>query len=107
MKNLLSKLLQKRGIKSVNELSQEEKVTFENYERVLSKDKVSIDDFENFLKTQIGIIENKWQDLETPQAKKAEMIPYHTVYSVLLKVIKSPDLERKNLEDYLTQLLNS
>jgi hypothetical protein len=107
MNNFLSKLLAKKGIKDVSQMSVEEQETFRNYERILSKEKVTIEDFAKFLKTQLSIIEGKWQDLETPTAKKAEMIPYHTVYRILLNVISAPDLERQTLEDYLTQIINA
>lgn len=105
--NLLSNLLKVRKIRDVTELTEEERTTFANYERILNKTKVTIDDFENFLKTQIATIEMKWQDLSMPATAKAELLPYHTVYNVLLKVIGAPDTERKNLEDYLTQIIKS
>ena len=48
----------------------------------------------------------KWKDLDTLNAKKAELIPYHVVYKTLLAAIESPKSAREALEIQLNQLLN-
>ena len=106
MKGILQKLLYKKGIESIDQLSPEEKSIFDNWEKVLSKDELTIDDVKEFCKTQCEIIEGKWKDYEMPNTKKAEMIPYHTVYKTLLQVIDSPRSAREQLEQHLNQLLN-
>jgi len=106
MKGLLLKLLRVKGIEDTNQMSKEEKVIFDNYDRILSKEKLTIDDFQKFLETQIAVIEGKWRDYDTTNTKKSELIPYHTVYKTLLQAISSPEAERKALEDYLTSQIN-
>lgn len=103
--NILDKILQKRGIKSVDQLSPEEKVTFEGWRKVLAKDELTLDDIKEFCQLQIDIIEGKWKDYNLDNSKKAEFIPYHTVYKALLQVISSPKVEREQLEAQLNQLL--
>lgn len=98
MNNILTKLLQRKGIGGVDQLSTEEKNTFVNWNRVLSKEKLSIDDFREFITSRIGEIENRWQDKNTDNAKKAELIPYHTVYKTMLNAINAPQVEREALE---------
>ena len=105
MKDILSKLLQKRGLSSTQELDKEEQATFETWQAVLSKDELTTEDIKNFCQNQVDVIEGKWQDLNTTQDKKAELIPYHTVYNLLLKAIDSPKAAREALEKNLQQLL--
>ena len=105
MHQLIDKLFQKRGIKNINELDPEEKATFDGWNKVLSKDELTLEDVKEFCKSQVEIIEGKWKDLEMEQTKKSEMIPYHTVYRTLLSVIDSPKVAREALEKQLEQLL--
>lgn len=104
MQNPLARFLQKRGISSPNELSPEEKQTFESWQLVLNKEKLTTEDIEQFCKGQLSVIEGKWSDLNLEQSKKAELIPYHTVYRTLLSAITSPLVAREALEKNLIQL---
>ena len=105
MIDILNKLLQKRGVK-FDELREDEKVQFEQWKLVLTKDELSTQDIKNFCQQQVDIINGKWQDLNLEQSKKAEMIPYYTIYNLLLKVLDSPKEAREGLEKNLVQLLN-
>lgn len=104
MKDIIHRILNKRGLK-LEELSVEEKETYETWNAVLSKDQLTTEDIKNFCQSQVDVIEGKWADLNVEQSKKAEMIPYHTVYNLLLKVIDSPKEARNALEKNLQQLL--
>lgn len=105
MNGLLTRLLQRKGINSLEELDKEEKITFDNYQKILSKKELTIEDLKLFLESQIGIIEGKWKDLNLEQNKKAEMIPYHTTYKTILQAIGSPQSEREALEQFLLSQL--
>lgn len=107
LNRLLSKILEKRGIKSVNELTPEEYGTFEQWQAILSKDTLTTEDIKEFCQNNIDVIESKWRDLNIDQSKKAELIPYHTVYKTLLAAIDSPNAERMALENQLNQLIES
>lgn len=104
--NILDKILKKRGIKNIDELDSEEKKTFEDWRRILSKDELTLDDIKTYCQQQIGIIEAKWKDYNLDNDKKAQLIPYHTVYRTLEQVLLAPKAERENLENQLNQLLN-
>ena len=104
MLDILNKLLQKRGVK-YEELDKEEKKQFEDWKLVLTKDELTTQDIKDFCQSQVDTINGKWQDLNLDQAKKAELIPYFTVYNLLLKVIDSPKEARSALEKNLQQLL--
>lgn len=102
---ILDKLLRHRGIKDVTELDKEEKDQFVVWQAVLSKGELTIEDIKKFCQAQITLIEAKWSNLEISQEKKAEFIPYHTVYKLLLGAIDSPKQAREALEAQLNQLI--
>ena len=104
MLDILNKLLQKSGVQ-YEQLDTEEKKQFDDWKLVLTKDELSTQDIKNFCQQQVDIINGKWQDLNLEQAKKAELIPYYTVYNLLLKVIDSPKEAKESLEKNLVQLL--
>jgi hypothetical protein len=105
MHSLLDKLFTKRGIKDANDLKPEEKVIFDNWRLILDKEELTIADVKEFCKTQVELIENKWHDYNLEQSKKAELIPYHTIYKTLLLAIDSPKSAREALEKQLTEFL--
>jgi hypothetical protein len=103
--NILDKLLSKRGIKSPDELSPEERVDFDNWRKILSKEILTIEDIKSFCQSQIDVIVGKWADLNLDTDKKAQLIPYFTVYTIIKQVTDSPKVARENLENQLNQLL--
>lgn len=107
MQSILARLLKKRGVESVDKMTPEEKLTFVQYEAVLSKKELTLEDLKIFLTQQIQKIESKWADMTLGSVQKAELIPYHTVYRTLLQTISAPEVERVALEKVLTQMINS
>lgn len=106
MKGILQKLLAHRGIESFDKLDDEEKQTFRNWDRTLSKEELTLEDFKFFLKSQLTIIETKWRDYNTGRAQKEELVPYYTTYKSLLDAIGAPQQEREALEAYLVRQLD-
>ena len=104
MFEILNRILHKRGV-TLDELDKEERKTFEEWQAVLSKEELTVKDIKNFCEQQLAIIENKWGDYGLEQARKAELIPYHHIYSTLKKVVDSPKQIRESLEKNLQQLL--
>ena len=102
--NLLSKLLEKRGISKVEELSIEEKVVFDRYKVVLTGEAVTIDTLKEFCKAQIAIIEARFAAPVTEHDVYLKACLH--VYLNLLKAIEAPQAERESLEKYLTQLIS-
>lgn len=103
MHTLLEKLFQKRGIEDVNQLDKEEKQVFEEWNLVLNKEELSTEDIKKFLQAQIEAIEGKWADITS--LNKADLIPYHTCYKLLLGAISSPRSAREAMEKQLINLL--
>uniref|UniRef100_A0A6H1ZYD7 Uncharacterized protein n=1 Tax=viral metagenome TaxID=1070528 RepID=A0A6H1ZYD7_9ZZZZ len=106
MHSLLQRLFKKRGIESVDQLDDDEKVNFNAWNAILSKEELTIKDIEKFCQSQVDLIENKWKDYNVLNNKKAECIPYHTVYKTLLMAINSPRSAREQCERQLLDLLN-
>lgn len=112
--SILDRFLKSKGVKSPDELdskpntdgSPTERDTYEKYRKILSKAELSLDDLKIFLQGQIGMIEAKWKDYTLSSEKKAELIPYHTVYKTLEQTIGSSKAEREQLENYLNQIIN-
>jgi len=105
MHPLIDKLFKKRGIESVKDLSPDEKQTFEQWDSILSKDEITIPDIRQFCESQIAFIESKWKNMGIKNEEKSEMIPYHTVYKMIVSVIDATKVERGALEAQLNKLL--
>jgi hypothetical protein len=104
MKNILSKLFEKRGIKDEKELTQEEQATVDSWKKILSKEELSLADIKEFCQSQCEIIEARWRDYDIDTSKKANLIPFHTIYKTLLVAIDSPKVAREALEQQLIEL---
>lgn len=102
--SILTKLLQKRGIDKVQDLSAEERIVFDQYQAVLSGEKVTIEALADFCKQQIKVIETKCDGV-TPLTN-IQQASLH-VYLTLVKAIESPEAERAALEQHLTQVITS
>ena len=112
MHSLLSRWLEKRGVKSADDLdntpmpdgSPTELEIYNEYKKGLTKEDLTMEDLENYCLGQVSIIEAKWADYNVDKAKKAELLPYHTIYKAILNVIKGPVAVREAMEKQLEQL---
>ena len=104
MKDILNRLLGKRNLK-VEELDKEERKTFEEWDKVLSKEELTTQDIKIFCQQYLDKIETLWADYGIEQSSKAELIPYHSFCKTILKVVDSPKAQREALERHLEQLL--
>lgn len=106
MHKLIEKYLFKKGIEKPEDLSLEEKKVFDGWQSVLGKEELTMDDLKNFMNGQVTAIENRWKDLLVSKKSKSELIPYHTVYKILLSVMDAPKSMKEALEVQLNQLIN-
>lgn len=97
--NLLA-WLHKRGVDDPAKLSGEEKIVYEQYQAILSKKELTIDDLRIFLKQERGKIEAKWR---SDMTSKEALLPYFTVYGVILEALDSPQQQRAQLEEFLSK----
>lgn len=104
---ILSQWLAKIGAKSVDDLSKDERATFDQWEFILNKKELSLEDLRSFISTQVFSIEARWKDMGMLSAQKAELIPLHVAYSTILQVLNSPQQERERLEAHLRAMIEA
>lgn len=105
MHHLLDRLLKKKGIKTVDQLTDEEKVVFDRWQGMLGDGEMTVAKIGDFCSNQIHLIESKWKELDNSQEKNQRLIMMHTVYKSILDLINKPKSEREALEKYLSSLL--
>lgn len=103
LNSLLSKLLAKRGIDKVEDLSDEEKVTIDKFKAVLSGENLTLDSIKDFMRMQIRVIETKFAEADSKNDVYYKACL--NVYLTMLKAMEAPERERESLERYLTQLI--
>ena len=106
MHPLITDLFKKRKINSVEDLSSEEKETFDKWERILSEGEITPEKMAEFCRNQLKIIDGKLSDLDNPPSGQKDSIlkAALAIYSALLKIIEGPKAEKESLERYLKQL---
>jgi hypothetical protein len=107
MHALLEKLLLKRKITSVANLTPDEKEQYDRWESVLGEGEMTVDKMRDFCSSQIGVIKGQMKGLDNSQLKNERLIVYLNVYDTMLTLIDSPRAEREALEKYLNQLLTN
>lgn len=106
MHGLLVKLLEKRGIRGVDDLKGEEKETFDQWNAILSRNPLlDPQDLKDFIEAQLAAIERKWRDTSLSDREKSNLVTQHTVYSALKGAVDQPRKEREATERYLRTLL--
>jgi hypothetical protein len=106
MHDLLYKMLKQRGIENLDQLDQEERLTFDNWREILNKEELTIKDIKEFCRIQCEVIRQKWADYNIEQSRKNDLIAYFTVYNSLLSAIDSPKVGKEALEAQLKQMTN-
>lgn len=102
--SLLSKLLSKLNVESEEELSPDEKATFNKYKAILAKADVSVETIKEFCDHQIEIIHANC-DGKTPLTP-IQQASLH-IYLNIKKAIDGPRAEREAVEQYLQQIIQS
>lgn len=103
--NLLTKLLQKRGIQKEDQLSPEEKKTFDNYRFVLT-DEVTVERIKEFCQLQLELLQDTFGDSNNNPTRDANLKALIHVYRTMLKMIQAPDKQREVLELQLNRMIN-
>lgn len=101
MHKTLEKLLEQRGIK---ELSEEEKATFDKWNKVLTKE-VTVQSIMEFCNQQKALIEVQWSNLDNSEKKNERLILLHNVYTKIARVTQADRKAREELEQYLNGLI--
>ena len=105
MHGLLAKLLQKREIKDVRDLSVEEQETFDKWEKILGEGEITLQHIKDFCQDQIRIIQSQYTNPDNSEKKDIYLKACLGIYTALIGVIEKPKMERSALIKYLEQLI--
>jgi hypothetical protein len=106
MHTKLLEVLAKQGLKE-EQLSPEEKVTFDNWNRVLSNEKITLENVRDFCNQQKTIIESMFGTLDNSSQKNDRLVLMHSIYSKIARVTVADHTERLAVEAQLNLLIDS
>jgi hypothetical protein len=106
MHTLLIKYLAKQGL-TFDTMSDEEKKTYDTWNKTLSNTKLTVDDIRRFCEVQKTFIEDQFGELDNSGVKNDRLVLLHTVYSKIARATEADKKEREGLEKYLTSLIDN
>jgi len=105
MIDILTRILNKKGIKDASELDTEEQETFNQWRKTLSEEPVTVDTIKEFCDYQLTLINQQFKDLDRTPEKTDRLVLLYNVYSSLKGVIDNPQVAKESLVKYLTGML--
>lgn len=105
MNEILKRLFERRGIKNLEELSEDEKRDYDRWQRILSEGEVSVESIRKFCYNQVVLIEGKFKEMDVDEKVTQRRVLLHSVYKSILSAIEAPRQEREQLEKYLNSLI--
>lgn len=106
MHELLKKALDKAGVDNVSQLTEEEKLDYDRYAKVLDKPDLSLDDVLTFCRAQKTLVESQFGNLDDSPQKRDRLLTLHFVYSKVVWFIMGDKAERQAVERELTDLID-
>ena len=103
MNYLIEKLLKKRKVK-FEELDEDEKETFDKWQKILSED-ISLETLNDFCEAQKEVIENNYTNPDNTREKDLVLKATLAVYKSILGLINGQKVERVALVKYLENLI--
>src|ERR1041385_8649434 len=100
----LHNLLEKLGLK-YEDLSEQEKQTYDQYSAVLSQPEVTIDDLKKFIPVQLEILEYQQNDYQNSKDKDLYLKAAIRNLKMIHAFILGPEQRRKWLEQHLEKRL--
>lgn len=105
MHQKLANWLKKLGIKDLSELRPDERATFQKWKLILSKEKLTIEDYLEFAKAQVAKIEKAFGDIHLSQEQRTRLVDQHFVYKTLMNIYHAPKEEKERLEKKLDEMI--
>jgi len=103
---MLHKVLEKLGIKGYDELSPEERKTYEQWGQMLAQPDVTLDDLKKFIPLQLSLIENELLSFDNSKEKdlflKAQVRNLKMIHAFIL----GPEQRRKWAQEQINKLTN-
>jgi hypothetical protein len=103
---MIDALLEKLGIKSIDDLQPAERETYRAWAQVLAKQDVTIDDLKTLLPKELERANHELQNHENSHDKDLFYKAYASLCENLTKIILTPARERDTLRAFLKQKFN-
>ena len=104
MHPLIEKLLTKRGVKDVAELTVEEKDVFDRWQKTLTSG-VSLESLSELAKQFIGTADAQLRDFGISHEKMERLVVARGICQLFLGAIENPKSEAESLEKHLASML--
>lgn len=101
---MINKLLEKLNIKSVLDLNDEEKRTFEQWQKVLDKDEVSVKEIKEFIDFQVALTTEQLLSYKNTKDKDIYLKAQLRNYRNLKSFIESPTKNKEVINQYINSL---
>ena len=98
---MLDQILQKLGLKSIDDLKPAEKATWMQWAVILEKRDITIDDLKKFLPRELERANVELRSFENSPQKDSYYKAYGDILAILTKFIVSPETERDQLRSML------
>jgi hypothetical protein len=100
---MLEEILQKLGLKSIDELKAAERQTWMQWNTILAKRDVTVEDLKKLLPVEIERAKNELLKFENSNEKDLFHKAYITALETITKIIVTPEKERESLKAMLKQ----
>jgi hypothetical protein len=100
---MLERILQKLGIKSIDDLKPSEKATWVAWSKVLGRPDVSIEDLKKLLPIELERANVELRNAENSPKKDSYYKAYCSILAMLTKMIVAPTQEREQLKAMLNK----
>lgn len=100
---MLDQILQKLGLKSIDDLKPAERATWMQWASILGKTDVSLDDLKKFLPQELERANVELRKHDNSDKKDSYYKAYGDILTTILKFILTPTNERDNLKAMLKQ----
>lgn len=98
---MLDQILQKLGLKSIDDLKPAERVTWMQWASILGKRDVTIDDLKKFLPQELERATIELRKHDNSAQKDSYYKAYGDILATITKVITAPEHERESLRSML------
>jgi hypothetical protein len=100
---MIDQILQKLGIKSIDDLKPAEKATWMAWASILGTPNVTIEDLKKFLPQELERANIELRKHENSEKKDSYYKAYGDILATLSKIIITPEKEREQLRSMLKQ----
>jgi len=100
--SLLSKTLEKFGVKEFSQLTEEEKVTYREWQEILTGKKLTDEDVAEFLQFELSAVQGKLINPNLSQREDVFLKMKMEMITNIQKFLNAPEVMKRQLETTLT-----